>query len=81
MDGTTTDHGAGTFATFDYPHHIQPECTLKKDTHDGVTCAPGTQIRRLAIYGATPKSLFSGMALKVLKFDDGLFSAMDDTTY
>jgi hypothetical protein len=37
-DGSLTGKGANTYATFDYPHHIQPECTLEKDVYDGVTC-------------------------------------------
>jgi hypothetical protein len=56
---------------------MQPECTLDKTVFDGVTCDNTVQVRRLAIHAATPGSLFNGMALKVLKWDDSLFAGMD----
>jgi hypothetical protein len=31
---------AGSWATFDWPHNIQPECTLDKEVYDGVYCGP-----------------------------------------
>lgn len=79
LDGSTTNKGPNTWATFDYPHHMQPECTLDKAVFDGVTCDSTVQVRRLAFHAATPGSLFSGMALKILKWDDSLFANMDDT--
>jgi hypothetical protein len=54
---------------------------LNKAVLDGYSCDNTVQIRRLAIHGATPGSLFAGMGLKVLKFDDNLFTSMDAPTY
>lgn len=38
QDGSLTNMGAGSWATFHYPHLEQPECTVDLDQYDGVIC-------------------------------------------
>jgi len=83
MDGTLTRKGPNTWATFDYPHLHQPECDWDQsvlDEFNGVICDNTAQLRRLAFYGASPSSLFRGMSMKVLKYDNDQLAAQGNVT-
>lgn len=60
LDGTTTQMGENSWATPFYSHHEQPECHVKLDMFDGVTCNNKVQVRRIAFYDYTPKSILDG---------------------
>lgn len=38
LDGSLTGLGPNSWATLDYPHVHQPECTVSSEVHDGVIC-------------------------------------------
>lgn len=57
-DGSLTDLGPNTWATYYYRHLDQPECTKSFYIHDGVVCDSTIQIRRIFIHAAMPVSLF-----------------------
>lgn len=80
LDGSLTGIGANTWATFNYPHLMQKECTLSKTVHDGVICDNSISLRRIAFHSATPSSLFRGMAQMILKWDDEQLAAQPNVT-
>lgn len=70
LDGSLTGKGPNSWATVYYKHHDQPECDQDLDVMDGVMCDSTVQIRRVAFHAASPSSHFTGMALKILRYDD-----------
>jgi len=66
--GSFTGLGPKTWVVPYYKHLEQPECQVDLVKFDGIICNSSVQVRRIAFSGATPSS-FSGMELKIAKFD------------
>lgn len=73
--------GPNSWATYYYKHLEQPECHVKKEVFDGVTCNNKVQIRRLAFYGYTPATVLRGQAMKILKYDKADLDIMTNQTW
>jgi len=57
LDGSLTNLGPNTWATFSYPHLLHPECTEDLDVFDGVICDSSIALRRIAFWDYEPQSL------------------------
>lgn len=70
LDGTLTEQGANSWATFYYRSHLwDGEClydTDIEDTYNGVICNSNVELRTIKFSTYTPNGLFDGMGLKVL---------------
>jgi hypothetical protein len=53
-DGTLTELGPGTWATFFYPHLNTTECTYNLDVYDGTICDSSLSLRRIAFHSYSP---------------------------
>ncbi|CDW80878.1 ipt tig domain containing protein [Stylonychia lemnae] len=73
LDGSLTGKGPHTWATPFWQHNVQPECEVDLAVYDGIICDSTVQIRRLVHYNYAPK-IFDNMEMKVLKFDDNLYT-------
>jgi hypothetical protein len=78
LDGSLTGKGANSWATVYYKHHDQPECEQDLELMDGVLCDSTIQIRRIAFYSGKPTAHFTGMGLKILRYDDDLLAEQED---
>jgi hypothetical protein len=82
-DGSLTGKGANSFATPYQKHHEQPECEFSAEVRDefnGIICDPSVQVRRVAFHGAAPGSLFPGMVMRFIRYDDDFFGVMSNET-
>jgi len=70
MDGSLTNLGPRTWAVPNYPHLEQPECKVDLDVMGGIVCDRTAQLRRVVFYNGGPSRDFTGMHMKVLKYDD-----------
>jgi hypothetical protein len=77
MDGSLTNMGAHSYATFYYPHLMQPGCERNEDLFDGVICNSSAPLRRVSFHGSDPENVMRGMSLYILKYDDKLFENPD----
>lgn len=73
-----TEKGAQTWATFHYAHLDVPECEHLADVYDGVTCDNTAQVRRLSFRAATPSSNFDGMEIRIIPYDDNLWTTDEE---
>jgi hypothetical protein len=78
LDGSLTGVGTNSYATRDYPHLMWPECTLKKDTHDGIVCDSRTQLRRISMYDHVPYWDFQYDYLKIYQWDQSVQDQYSD---
>jgi len=74
LDGTLTGKGAQTWATHYYAHLNVSECEHLEWVYNGVTCDNTAQVRRIGFRAATPKALFAGMEIRILPYDDYLWT-------
>lgn len=77
-DGSLTGKGAGSWATFYYAHLNVSECEHFAWEYDGVTCDNTAQVRRLAFRAATPAAILLGMEIRVVPFDDHLWTTEEE---
>lgn len=73
LDGSLTGLGAGSWATFFYPHHNVSECRTDNATlemYNGVVCDNTAQIRRIAFHEGKPSAELSGMSMYILRYDE-----------
>jgi len=84
LDGTLTGKGPNSWATPFYPSHNWTNCEYTTYA-GGFVCDSTTQIRRIAFHSYKPSGLFTGMALRVLRWDDDMFlengGSINKTTY
>ena len=74
LDGSLTGKGPDSYATFAYPHLMQPGCTFDDAIYDGVICDNTAKVRRISIHNGNPSYLRS-MSIKILKYDDAQLAA------
>jgi hypothetical protein len=79
VDGSLTGEVDG-WATADWKHNHQDECTVDKDVFDGITCNGDVQVRRVAFHGYKPHNVFRLMSLRIAKFDKELEDTFADDT-
>jgi hypothetical protein len=80
LDGTLTGLGANTWATPHRESHMWDSCTHLEDEYDGVICDNTVEVRTIKFSTYTPSGLLDGMGLKMLRWDDDVIGAMDNTT-
>ena len=78
LDGTLTDLGADSYASYWYPHLDQDGCTAESVLYDGVICDSSAPLRRMAMYSMSPAARFRSMVMYILRYDDDLIAAKDD---
>jgi hypothetical protein len=76
-DGSLTGLGAKTWATANWKHNEQPECTKNVAVYDGIICPASQQVRRIAFHAMEP-SHFSNMPMKFAQYDDATISKMSE---
>lgn len=73
--------GTNSWATNYRKFHEQPGCNFNETTrfvYNGIVCDSSVTFRRVSFVGE-PLSDFDGMGLYVLKWDDSITSAMNET--
>jgi hypothetical protein len=78
-DGTLTGLGPNTWATYHYESHMWDSCQHLEDEYNGVICDDTVEIRSIEFSTYTPSGMLDGMGLKVLKYDDDIINAMNET--
>lgn len=82
MDGSLTNKGPNSFATYYYKHLEQPGCVRDEDLFNGMICDSSAPLRRVAFHAAQPSSIFRGMPIYIAKWDDSVVSSQQNlTTY
>jgi len=83
LDGTLTELGANSWATFYKRSHVwENECfytDAEEEMFNGVVCNDNVEVRTLKFSTYTPSGLFDGMGLKVLQYDDSIIGGMNET--
>lgn len=82
-DGTLTDLGPNTWATFyQRSHSYWDACQYDADIEDkfnGVICDDTVEIRSIKFSTYTPSGLLDGIGLKVLPYDDDILNSFNMT--
>lgn len=79
LDGTLTDKGPNSWATYYYQHLETPECEHNHEVFHGVVCDNRVQIRRVAFGNAQPTARILGMPMMVLRIDDDMVGPTEES--
>lgn len=75
LDGSMTGLGVESYAVFEQPHLLVPECFSAQDTHGGVICDGSVHVRRIAFHKMEDK--FRLIPIKVAIWDEDVEQAME----
>lgn len=73
-DGSLTDKGPNTWVTPYQRYNNWSECTVNETMFTGHVCDSTVQVRRIVFTGAQPSAQLNGKVLKILPFDDNLYT-------